>query len=526
MEDYAERMLAPETTDAFLWILIVAAFGAFFAAFGIGANDVANAFATSVGAKALTLKQAVVLAGIFEFLGAVFLGSHVTKTIRKGIAEVTLSLALHPIITLEQTSCFEDNPPILMYGMMCVVYSTGLWLLLASFLELPVSTTHSTVGGIVGMAMTYRGTDCVVWHEDTDTFPFVKGISSIVASWVISPVFSAILACALFLFVRTFVLRSEDSYKRSFILYPLLVAATLSINVFFIVYKGASGLDLDETPLDTAFAYALGLGFGIGLLMVPTVLPLMRKKVDAKFNEDGSLKAPTEDKEETVAEHGSGVVGFVNSQMSKDIHASVKDSQYVSGIHDNAEKFDPRSEEVFKYVQIFTAICDSFSHGANDVANAMGPFAAVYVVYTDGEVNSSRDLGDDAFWILALGGLGITIGLALYGYKIIAAIGVKICKITPSRGFAIELGSAMVIIIGSRLEIPLSTTHCQVGATTGVALLEGKGGINTSVLGKAIFGWVITIIVCALTTSVLFAQGAYAPYVYDTIVVPETTTSA
>ncbi|CBJ33891.1 high affinity phosphate transporter [Ectocarpus siliculosus] len=153
----SERILAPEATDQFLWILIVAAFGAFFAAFGIGANDVANAFATSVGAKALTIKQAVVLAGVFEFLGAVFLGSHVTKTIRKGIADI---------------ECFQDNPGILMYGNMCVVYTTGIWLLLASFFELPVSTTHSTIGGIVGMAMTYRGAGCVVWYEKNELFPY------------------------------------------------------------------------------------------------------------------------------------------------------------------------------------------------------------------------------------------------------------------------------------------------------------------------------------------------------------------
>ncbi|CAN0515135.1 unnamed protein product [Ectocarpus sp. 12 AP-2014] len=162
----AERVLAPETTDQFLWILIVGAFGAFFAAFGIGANDVANAFATSVGAKALTIKQAVILAGIFEFLGAVFLGSHVTKTIRSGIADI---------------ECFEDNPGILMYGNMCVVYTTGIWLLLASFFELPVSTTHSTIGGIVGMAMTYRGADCVVWYEEADLFPYLKVMSQFVA---------------------------------------------------------------------------------------------------------------------------------------------------------------------------------------------------------------------------------------------------------------------------------------------------------------------------------------------------------
>ncbi|CAN0397168.1 unnamed protein product [Pylaiella littoralis] len=516
---FEERILAPEATDQFLWILIVAAFGAFFAAFGIGANDVANAFATSVGAKALTIKQAVILAGIFEFLGAVFLGSHVTKTIRSGIADVRLN-DVH-------IECFEDNPGILMYGNMCVVYTTGLWLLLASYFELPVSTTHSTIGGIVGFAMTYRGADCVVWYEEADLFPYLKGVSAIVASWALSPVLSGIIAVALFLFVRTFVLRSSNSHKRAIMIFPFLVMATIAVNgehliFFFIVYKGAKGLGLDDTSLTTAFAWALGLGAGTALLMIPTVLPYMRKKIALKFNEDGTAKPVRllvykNIIEREVKAEQTGMVGFVMNQMNKDVHSSVKDSEYVSAIHDNAEKFDPRAEEAFKVVQVFTAICDSFSHGANDVANAMGPFSAIYLTYTTGAVESEGDLGSNAFWILALGGLGIVAGLSLYGYKIIAAIGVKIAKITPSRGFAIELGSAMMVIIGTRLEIPLSTTHCQVGATTGVALLEGIGGVNGAVLGKTVFGWIITIIVCALTCSVLFAQGAYAPYVYDTI---------
>ncbi|CAM9757545.1 unnamed protein product [Ascophyllum nodosum] len=508
---YEDRILVPETTDAFLWILIVGAFGAFFAAFGIGANDVANAFATSVGAKALTIKQAVVLAGVFEFLGAVFLGSHVTKTIRKGIADI---------------DCFTNNPGILMYGMMCVVYTTGIWLLLASFLELPVSTTHSTVGGIVGMAITYGGADCVIWYEEAEMFPYLKGVSSIVASWALSPVFSGFIAVALYFIVRTFVLRSENAHKRAITSFPFLVTVTVAVNVFFIVYKGASGLDLDETTLGEAFAWAIGLGVGCGLLVTFAVLPYMKKRIAAKYNEDGTLKPVTAEAEfkDSGKERG-GIIGFVQGQMNQDIHASIKDSEYVSAIHDNAEKFDPRAEEAFKYVQVFTAICDSFSHGANDVANAMGPFAAIYVVYTTGVVESSSELGSDAFWILALGGVGIVFGLALYGYKIIAAIGVKIAKITPSRGFAIELGSAIMVIIGTRLEIPLSTTHCQVGATTGVALLEGSGGINGVVLGKTVFGWIITIIVCAFTCSLLFAQGAYAPYAFDTIDLPETPSS-
>ena len=167
-------------------------------------------------------------------------------------------------------------------------------------------------------------------------------------------------------------------------------------------------------------------------------------------------------------------------------------------------------------MQIFTAICDSFSHGANDVANAIGPFIAIYMISKEREVNSENDVGTDAYWFLALGGLGISIGMILYGYKILHAIGTKLCKITPSRGTSIELASAIVIITGSRLEIPLSTTHCQVGATCGVAALENPytcGGINKVVIFKCVAGWVITLVVVGCSTAALTAQGAYTPEV-------------
>lgn len=168
----------------------------------------------------------------------------------------------------------------------------------------------------------------------------------------------------------------------------------------------------------------------------------------------------------------SGILAYINRQLDYDVHASAKESEYVCNIHDRAEKFDPRAEEVFKYVQVVTAVCDSFAHGANNVANAIGPLETIYIIYIDGGIVQDRTIGAEGYLILALGGVGIVLGLAMFGYKIISAIGVKIAKITPSRGFSIELGAALMVIIGTRLHLPLSTTHCQVGATAGVALLE------------------------------------------------------
>ncbi len=203
----------------YTWIVVLGGTFSFFAAMGIGANDAANAFATSVGSKALTLKQAVVLASIFETSGAILMGSHVTDTIRKGIADY---------------KCFEDEPYVLMYGCMWVIFSVGVWLFLASYLEMPVSTTHSCVGGMIGMAIALGGTDCVIWYKPVETFPYIGGVSGIVASWFISPVFSGLLSMLIYSITRANVLRkSFDSYRLN-IIYPILIGSTITINSFFI----------------------------------------------------------------------------------------------------------------------------------------------------------------------------------------------------------------------------------------------------------------------------------------------------
>mmetsp|Transcript_129887 Transcript_129887/g.296105 ORF Transcript_129887/g.296105 Transcript_129887/m.296105 type:complete len:518 (-) Transcript_129887:138-1691(-) len=513
--DMDHRMLGDggEPRD-YLWIVVIGGFLAVFCAYGIGANDVANAFATSVGAKTLSVKHAVILAAIFEFGGAVLLGSHVTKTIRKGIADI---------------DCFIDDGPVLMYGMMCVIFCTGLWLLIATFFQMPVSTTHSVVGGIIGMTIAAKGGSCVVWHKDTDQFPFVKGVSAIVVSWILSPLFSGVGAAILYLFVRTFILRSENSYTRAFIFYPFLLASAITLYTFFTIYKGAKGLDLDETPLSVATGVSFGIGFGLGLLSIPC-MPILKKSIEARLErrataaaagtEEGK-EAPADDKvtdDKAALVNGSFLSrsfskfkNFLDNGINNEVHASLDDDIVAAGIHDTAEKFEERTEEVFKALQVFTACCDAFGHGANDVANSIGPYAAIYIIYTDNEVVSSRDLGADAYWILFLGGLGIVLGLATYGYKIMSAIGVQISRITPSRGFCIEMGATVIIVMGSRLEMPLSTTHCQVGATMGVALVERVGGLNWKLLGKVAFGWVATLAVVGFFSAILFCQGAYAP---------------
>lgn len=455
----------------YLWILIASGVYAFVAAMGIGANDAANAFATSVGSKTLTIKQAVVLAMIFESLGAILMGAHVTDTIRKGIVDY---------------QCFETQPYVLMYGSMWVLFCVAFWLFMASKFEMPVSTTHSCVGGMVGIGIALGGSQCVQWYKPLDTFPYVGGVGGIVLSWILSPFLSALLSMCIFATIRSAVLRKAFESMRANIIYCLIVGSVVTINSFFIFYKGAKGLGLDKTPLSLALTVSFGLGLLAGLATVPLV-PYLKKRVGERTNE---LKLP-----------------------DRNIYKGQKEEELVDNIHANAEKFDNRTEGLFKYLQVFTAVCDAFSHGANDVANAIGPFAVVWTIHNSSKLSKKTEMGEDAYWILALGGVGIALGLLVYGYKITRAIGEKLVKVTPSRGTSIELASAIVVIIGSRLKIPLSTTHCQVGATAGVGILEGKTGVNKYICGKTLLGWLVTCIIVAFMSGILAAQGVYSPYI-------------
>lgn len=498
--------------ENYLWIIIAGGFSSFIASMGIGANDVGNAFASSIGSKALTIKSAVVIASIFECAGAILMGSHVTKTIRKGIADY---------------ECFEETPEIFIYGCFCVMCSVSLWLFLASYFEMPVSTTHSCVGGMIGMTLVTGGSDCVIWYKKLDTFPWVGGVYGIILSWLLSPLFSSIVSSMIFYLTRYFVLRKEDSFDKAYWSIPILIALTMTMNSFFIIYKGGKGIGLDDLSTEISLLISISVGLISGSSIIPFI-PKMKQRINNKLNEkEPEIQQCIDDNDDNDEQNNNDndeknssnkLFRYVKDNINYNIDEIKIDK--VKEIHDNSEVFDIKTEESFKYLQIFTAICDSFSHGANDVANAVGPYAAIVNIYmNDGEMSKKIDMGSSAYIILALGGVGISLGLIIYGYKIIQAIGVKLCCITPSRGFSIELGSATIIIIGSRLGIPLSTTHCQVGATIGVAALEDHkkcSGINWKIAYKVFLGWIITLLIVGGTTALLVLQGINSPSInYD-----------
>jgi sodium-dependent phosphate transporter len=542
------------------------------------ANDVANAFATSVGSKALTVKQACCIAVVMEFVGACFMGGEVVKTIRGSLANI---------------NDFKDNPPLLMWGCMCVDIATAVWLIIATKWEMPVSTTHSCVGGMIGMTIALRGANSVIWFKAADaTSPIPGGFLSIVVSWFLSPLLSAITSAILFFIVRL-ILRSKNGFENSVRTYPIMVFFCVMIVAVYMLTKGiaskSSGVGLLKN--DAKFGIACAIAAVCAALSIPPTIYMRHRIMTGKFTapplaielaleqraaagrpefkleyekkhaeaikreylalnkvegigprsaetttaddvegigprsaETMTTKARTakvapelegnavEAIEETkVREYYRRVTASMMSSLNQDIHGAVMDDERTFQVHMKAERFDKRSEAMFTYLQVFSACFDSLAHGANDVANAVGPLSTVFLLYNGEKLGSNLDMGEWRFMILGFGGAGICIGLLLYGSQILRALGVKLAVVTPARGFCIEMGSASIVILGSYYGIPLSTTHCQVGSTAGVGLLEGYKGINWWILGKSFAGWLITCVFVALVTGILAGIGAFAP---------------
>ncbi|MGD9660226.1 MAG: inorganic phosphate transporter [Porticoccaceae bacterium] len=407
-----------------LFLVLACVFG-FFMAWGVGANDVSNAMGTSVGSKAITIKQAILIAMVFEFLGAYLAGGEVTSTIRNGIID---------------PSALEDNPQYLMYGMLSALLSAGIWLLVASMNGWPVSTTHSIVGAIVGFGAVGIGMDAVDWSK----------IGQIAISWVISPLIAGVIAYILFSSVQTLILTREDPFTRAkrYIPFYMFLVGFLITNVTLV--KGLkhvfadSGIQLSGPEI---VLYALVAGL-------------------------------------IVAAFGS----FLLSRIKQDENAD-KNNRFHS------------VEKVFAVLMVFTACSMAFAHGSNDVANAIGPVAAIVGVIKSGTVTAKSIVPN---WILLLGALGIVAGLATYGYKVMATIGKKITELTPSRGFAAELGAASTVVLASAAGIPVSTTHTLVGAVLGVGLARGIGALNLRVIGGIFMSWLITLPAGAIMAIVFF----------------------
>jgi|TARA_B110000438_G_scaffold79689_1_gene79767 PiT family inorganic phosphate transporter len=404
--------------------LVMACLFGFFMAWGVGANDVANAMGTSVGAGAITIKQAILIAMIFEFAGAYLAGGEVTSTIRSGIIDI-------------EKAGFADSPELLVYGMLSSLLAAGIWLLIASNRGWPVSTTHSIIGAIVGFAVVGISVDAVVWSK----------IWSIIASWVVSPMVSGFIAFCIFRSVQKLVLDTDDPFTNAKKYVPFYIFLVGFVIAMVTLVKG-----LRYVGLDLSYNQSIVIAIGIG-----------------------------------------GILSFVGVFMLrsiKELPAGDKKSHFGS------------VERVFGVLMLFTACSMAFAHGSNDVANAIGPLAAVNGVVQSGGVFLEQS--QLPIWILLLGGGGIVAGLATWGYRVIATIGRNITELTPSRGFAAELAAATTVVFATGTGIPVSTTHCLVGGVLGVGVARGIGALNLGVVGRIFLSWVVTLPVGAALSIMLF----------------------
>lgn len=515
--------MSSAATSQFLWIVVCAFLFGFIYAFGIGANDVANAFASTVASKSLTLFQAVIAAAIFEFGGSVLLGAQVTGTIRSKIFDIKL---------------YEDEPQIVMLGMFTSLITSTFMLLSATYFGMPVSTTHTIVGGIMGFSICAKGFSSIS----------VDVASKIFISWILSPGISAIFAFIFFFCVKKFVMTSPNPYNRAYYSFPIILFIFIGIDMFYILYKGMNNVIGDALELYWVIPSSFGIGALAGLIWILILGPIARKRIEAQM-----AKKEQETKEKPVEkEQAAGDVSmdcdeeidcdskvavlpsapekvvkekdielaepeekktlyqkFTDMTYGQDLHEqSMREDENALKLWDAAEEFDPTAEQMFTYVQVFTACLNAFAHGANDVANAIAPLSAILLIYDTGELSSKAPVEK---WILVYGGFGIVMGLLFYGYKVMKSLGYKLTMLSPSRGACAELAASLFVVTASVLEIPVSSTQSIVGAVAGVGLTGGLNNIGWLFFAKVCVGWVTVFFSAVVLSMGLFSFVAFSP---------------
>ncbi|KAI2705836.1 hypothetical protein DTO006G1_9853 [Penicillium roqueforti] len=542
------------------YIFAIGTIFAFLDAWNIGANDCANSWSTSVSSRSLKHWQAMILASIMEFAGAVGVGNSVSDTIRTKIVKI---------------DAFADNAPLLMLGMCCAVVASSLYLTFCTKIGLPVSTTHSLLGGILGMGIALIGADDIIWWGGDIN----SGVVQVFLAWVIAPILSGVAGALIFLITKYGILLRKNPALRALYTIPFYFLLTTGLLTMLIVWKGGSSrINLEGREIAGT---VIGVGVGMALISALFLCPWIYRRVimgdwqlkpwDLIYGpllfRRGEVPAPP-DRVETVrnyyrghktleeleAERSTDVEKSHNSNsepgspdlkaepqvtansdngtqavdpdvinicgprpegawysgpvlfwllkkallngVEQDIVSAQKSDSKLAGdlekTHAHADHYDNEAEYMFSFLQILTACTASFTHGANDVANAVGPYATIYAIWRTGALEGAKT--EVPIWILVFGGAAISIGIWTYGYHIMRNLGNRLTLHSPSRGFAMELGAAIAVIIATRLKLPVSTTQCITGATVGVGLCNGTWRtINWRMVAWIYMGWIITL---------------------------------
>lgn len=578
--------MVPAATAKYDWILALTTIAFVFSAFGNGANDVANAYATSVAARTLNMATAGVLAIFTEFIGAVAMGARVTDTIKNGIINIKR---------------FEGKPGALMLAMGCAEIGSATWLMFATRMGWPVSTTQTIVGALVGVGFASQASISWGWEDGS--------VSQVAASWGIAPLVAAGFSALIFGTLKYSVLERTDSFKWAMRLIPFYLAMTGAILALFIVVEAPSAPSLEEFGAGKAAGIIIGVFFGCLLVAYVFFMPYFKRRlihndsrikfyhiplgplllrenpplyfpgkgdgVVASYYEDayGEVRAGQKDTEKQDATTNSESVmptpeitpktkpeqigddeernmestisssnvqprkkhvepverfidpvrelswadpkkywGYLKWILLQGVTRDVitHDSPKLRAIHARAHRYDDRVEHLWTYCQVVSAMMMSIAHGSNDVANAVGPWVAVYSTYNAGVVETETPT---PIWFLVIAGLLLGLGFWFYGYHIVRALGNKITQMSPTRGFSVELGAAITVLLASRLGLPVSTTQCLTGAAMGVALMNyDLGAVNWKQLAFIFGGWVLTLPCAGLISGLICLMALNAPH--------------
>ncbi|KHJ48552.1 phosphate transporter family protein [Trichuris suis] len=520
---------APNWQQTVEWLQYVAFVVAFFVAFGMGANDCANSYGTVVGAKVLKLWQAYLLATVFETVGAGMLGYRVTETMRKNIVNVDV-YSVYSVYN-NATKAYELVEPNIDKWPFLV--GTAAWLLIATVFHAPVSTTHSAVGATIGFALVFKGSQGANFMQ----------IVHIVVSWVASPVLAGFFSVVIYVIIRYTVFSREDPFASSLRMLPVFYFITLLVNLFSVLYGGSKYLKLDTLSWWQCLLISFGLSMTISLVMrfygVRSISDRIRRKHEkarkpldsanarlykpaaaalASSNTENSDRAvdaqltmnviapsnSTEDDESTLdkgdctakmtGEEASSGFNGSNCQPKLDVgrkRARIFCPNKRGGVPLHEE---PMAQEVFNYLQILSACFLSFSHGSNDTANAVGPLVAIWCTISEGRANADMSKSGALEYLILFGAGSMIMGLWVLGHKVITTIGTKLTEVTSPSGFSMELGTAFTVLVASKMGIPISTTHCAVGAVVCVGWMRTSGGgVSWKTFRNIAIAWLITL---------------------------------
>lgn len=480
-------MTLEEFKSKFLWVIIAGFVTSFLLGFGMGSNDVANAFGTSVGSKVLTLKQANIMATLMETSGAALVGYNVVDTVRKSIVEISL---------------YQDQPEILLVGQVAILGGCSCWLVLATLFRLPVSSTHSIVGSTLGFTLLMKGNDGIHWST----------VGKIAISWFVSPILSGIISSSIYMCVDFAVLRRKNPFECGLRVLPLFYFLCFSFYTFMVLFEGSKVLHLQNIP----FWITLMISFTIGFIASLSYLIIIRPRVikwslelDKEENSQNK-KSNNELKMATIRPisitgANEGISNGVIEKQQKVDNDRFQPFEFSPKgilrwfIPRRDRKEDQRTLRLFSIIQVVTGCFAGFSHGASDVSHTIAPLVAMLSIYNTRSVYQE---GDTPLWMMFYGVSGTCLGFWLLGQRVMATIGKKITEINPCNGFAIEFGMAITVLCASKLGIPISTTHCLVGSVMFVGLIKAGEGVDWKVLINVALSWVVT-----LPASALFSAG-------------------